>query len=195
MLIIATVLPLLVHFVLAMMQLYPFYYRFILYLLPCFIILFSSGISIVAALLSQKPRAVTAVPAGIFVLYCCFCCVQPSLKNFPMGWREIKPVLDKINQDFPGEKLLITTPWTLYQYYEETGYVRNHNREPLSWNLSPEAYYKAVREKVQGNYVLLYSMNGEADGYKAVLDDLQRKGLIISRFEWKTYGVLEARQQ
>ncbi len=184
-----TVLPILLHFFMSMAYIYPFYFRFILYLLPPFIIIMAIGISAVAELLSRKLHYSLA---GIFVAGCAYCCVIGSIEQFPFWDREIKPVLSVINKRYPDKKVLVTTPHTLYQYYMTTGYVKNKNMEPVPWQLKPEAYYS--NEKVKANtstYVLVYSANGWADGYGDVLRDLKAKNLIVSQFEYKTYGVAE----
>ncbi|HXS37022.1 MAG TPA: glycosyltransferase family 39 protein [Flavipsychrobacter sp.] len=185
-----TVAPIVIHFLLSMMKLYPFYYRFILYLLPSIIILIALGTSLIAKAISKNVHPSIAV---LLVICCCYFYTEQSFQRIPRIDRTVKPVLDVINQK-PGFKLYITTPYTLYEYYEQTGYVKNHNREPIGWNLSPQQYYETLKQKGQrGNYLLLFSTNGNADGYSAVLNDLKKRNLIVYQYDYGTYGILEAK--
>jgi len=185
-----TVAPIAIHFLLSMMKLYPFYYRFILYLLPGIIILIALGTSLIAKTISKNVHPSIAI---LLVICCCYFYTDESFRRIPRIDRTVKPVLDVINQN-PGFKLYITTPYTLYEYYEQTGYVKNHNREAIGWNLSPEEYYDTLKQKGQhGNYLLLFSTNGNADGYSAVLNDLKKRNLIVYEYNYGTYGLLEAK--
>jgi hypothetical protein len=77
----------------------------------------------------------------------------------------------------------------------ERGVARNKNLHPLKWNLSPWDYYvdDTVRSVSSANYLLIYSADGFADGYKEVLHNLDEHGYIVRRFEYKTYGVAEVK--
>ena len=104
--------------------------------------------------------------------------------------REFKPTLDFINENYPETKMFITTPETLYMYYDRTGLAKNKNYERIEWNLSPDQYYDSVKAQTS-NYILLYSANGFADGYGRVLADVKNRGLVVRKFEQGTYGVME----
>lgn len=95
-------------------------------------------------------------------------------------------MLDVINKNYPDKKVLVTTYIRLYQYYMAKGYVKNKKMEPVPWKLKPDAYYSNKKVKANtGTYVLVYSVDGWADGYRDVLKDLKAKNLIV------TYGVAE----
>jgi hypothetical protein len=181
-----TIVPVLIHFVLAMNKMYPFFYRFILYLLPCFIILSSLGVAIVAGFIAKRVHPIAAVPV---VVLCCYFMVEKSLEKFPMWDREFKPALTFINENYPGTKLFVTTPETLYTYYDRVGKAKNKNYERIEWNLSPEQYYEWVRKQTT-NYILLYSTEGY-DGYGRVIEDLKNTNRIVRKFEHGTYGIME----
>jgi hypothetical protein len=184
-----TLLPIGIHLVMSMMHIYPFFYRFILYLLPGFIILVAIGVSTIAQLFRQKVYYIIAAPV---VVFCCFCCVEKSIAQFPLWDREIKPVLNVINDKYPDTKVLITTPWTLYIYYDSVGYVKNKNFKGIPWALKPKQYYSdSVVSSMHKNYLLLYSVNGFADGYADVLKDLEANHAIVNKFQYKTFGVAE----
>ena len=187
-----TVLPILLHLFASMLKLYPFFSRFILYLLPAFIILISYGVASLIAILPRKAGNIIAVPVSIIF---CYCCSYKSIEKFPSWEREIGPVISFINKNYPDKQILVTTPYTLYTYYMERGVARNKYLHPLKWNLSPWDYYvdDTVRSVSSANYLLIYSADGFADGYKEVLHNLDEHGYIVRRFEYKTYGVAEVK--
>lgn len=184
-----TLLPICIHLVLSMFKLYPFYFRFILYLLPPFIILFAFGIAAIVNFIQQKSTTLLAIPVCVLILYFS---IAKSVHKYAIVDREIKPVLDFINQNYQGAPLIITTPWTLYNYYKEEGYIKNTTGKAIEWNLKAEDYFNSEIIQLQRKpYILLYSVGGNADGYTEVLNNLKINGLISRRFEYKTYGVIE----
>lgn len=184
-----TLLPICIHLVLSMFKLYPFYFRFILYLLPPFIILFAFGIAAIVNFIQQKSTTLLAIPVCVLILYYS---IAKSVHKYAIVDREIKPVLDFINQNYQGAPLIITTPWTLYNYYKEEGYIKNTTGKAIEWNLKAEDYFNSEIIQLQRKpYILLYSVGGNADGYTEVLNNLKINGLISRQFEYKTYGVIE----
>lgn len=182
-----TVLPILLHLGVSMLKMYPFFYRFILYLLPPFIILVSYGVVSIINYLPRLLRNTLVVPAVVAFCYCCSCI---SIEKFPSWDREIGPVISYINKNYPDHPILVTTPYTLYSYYIERDVAKNKHLQPLKWQLKPEEYYSSDTVKsVKSDYLLLYSVNGFADGYGDVLKSLKDNGLILQSFEYKTYGV------
>lgn len=184
-----TAAPILLHLVLSMFKVYPFFYRFILYLLPPFIILTAIGISTVVRIIAERLHRVIAVPVALFFLYCC---TYISIQKFPYWDREIGPVLSFINKNYPDKPIMVTTPFTLYSYYMERGIAKNKNLIPIKWQLKPDEYYNdELIKSRESEYLLLYSVDGWADGYGDVLNSLKENNLIINQFEYKTYGVAE----
>lgn len=182
-----TVMPILLHLLASMLKLYPFFSRFILYLLPAFIILVSYGVASLISLLPRKLGNVLAIPVAIMF---CFCCSYVSIEKFPSWEREIGPVISYINKNYPDKQILVTTPYTLYSYYIERDVAKNKHLQPIKWNLKPEEYYNSDSVKaIKSDYLLLYSADGFADGYGEVLKSLRDNGLILQSFEYKTYGV------
>lgn len=184
-----TIVPILLHLFISMLKLYPFYFRFILYLMPAFIILIAMGLSAIAVFLQQR---VHIAVAAAFAIYCLCCMNIPSLKLFPKRDVDIKPVLNYINTKYPKAKIYITTPLTLYEYYQAVGYVKNNNIEAIDWSISPEIYYSKT-SKEKENYLLLHAMDNSVDGYGDVLADIKAKGLMVNDFEAKTYAITEVR--
>lgn len=185
-----TIVPILIHLIASMFKLYPFFYRFILYLLPAFTILLAIGVSTIVQLIKKRWYYIAASPVVVFF---CYCCLVNALPKFPIWDREIKPTLDFINKYHPTEKIIITTPWTLYEYYDSVGYAKNNKDfEMIHWGLSSEEYYNhPLIKPIKQNYLLLYSANGFADGYDRVIKDLEANHSILDRFEYKTYAVVE----
>ncbi len=185
-----TVLPILLHLLVSMLKMYPFFYRFILYLLPPFIILISYGLALLVSYLPKMLSNLIAIPITVAF---CYCCSYTSVTKFPSWDKEIGPVISFINQNYPDKEILVTTPYTLYTYYVERGIAKNKKLHPVKWQLTPFQYYvdDTVRSVSSGNYLLLYSVDGFADGYKEVLENLDEHGYILRRFEYKTYGVAE----
>lgn len=183
-----TVLPILLHLGVSMLKMYPFFYRFILYLLPPFIILVSYG---VASIINYLPRLLRNTLALPVVAAFCYCCSYISIEKFPSWDREIGPVISYINKNHPDKQILVTTPYTLYSYYMERDVAKNKHLQPIKWNLKPEQYYSSDSVKsIKSDYLLLYSVDGFADGYGDVLKSLKENGLILQSFEYKTYGVV-----
>jgi len=186
-----TVVPILLHLGVSMLKLYPFFYRFILYLLPPFVILLSYGVASLLSYLPKKLSNIAAIPA---VAMFCYCCSFVSIEKFPSWDREIGPVISYINKNYPDRQILVTTPYTLYSYYIERGKAKNRHLQPIRWYISPDQYYSDDTVKsVKADYLLLYSVNGYADGYGDVLKSLKENGLILHSFEYKTYGVAEVK--
>ncbi len=182
-----TVLPILLHLGVSMLKMYPFFYRFILYLLPPFIILISYGVT---SIINYLPRLLCNIVVLPVIAAFCYCCSYISIEKFPSWDREIGPVISYINKNYPDKQMLVTTPYTLYSYYMERDVAKNKHLQPVKWNLKPEEYYSSDSVKsIKSDYLLLYSADGFADGYRDVLKSLGDNGLIMQRFEYKTYGV------
>jgi hypothetical protein len=188
-----TLFPIFVHLVLSMLQLYPFYQRFILYLLPPMILIFSYGLYVIIEHIAKKSHWLFAIP---FICFFVFATNINSIKHYSMASkaRAIKPVLDYIDTYYPNAPLLIVTPFTLYYYYSETGRVKNKNFKPIDWELKPDEFYthKLVLPMTQ-NYLLFYSIGDNCDGFGETLDDLKRKGLVVRQFNHSIFGVTELR--
>lgn len=184
-----TILPVLIHLFLSAFKIYPFWYRLILYLVPCFITLMALGTYLIADFISKKSHRDFG---AFFTLACCYLFVEPSIRQYPLWYREIKPALDYINKNYPHTKMFITTPINPYRYYYQRGEAKDSLFIPIAWNISPFDYYSSV-ENEHSDYLLFHATSPDVDGYKAVMDDLNNKDLIVKEFEYKTYTVSEIR--
>lgn len=179
--------PVIIHLGISALHLYPFYYRFILYLVPAFIILIAVGIEVIFNFVSNHLHKAVGV---IFICGTVWLFTESSAPQYPLWEREIKPSIDFINKNYSGSNILITTPHTLYKYYHETGYAKNGNYRFIDWNLTPEQFSQWVVEE-QKNFLLLHAMDTMVDGYGPVIRYLRNKNLIANEFEYKTYKVTE----
>jgi len=183
-LLLLTLLPLLVHFSIAYLKIYPFWYRFVLYTIPGILILTGWGIYVIAVFIKKYTYnilgALVIIAGSLFI-------VMPSLLKFPFHFREIRPALDFINR-FNDSKLYITTPFTLYKYYYRTGIAKNKMYEALEWQMSPQQYFESVAG-TQSDYLLLRAADSNVDGYGQVVRTLREKGLIRKEFSYMTYTV------
>jgi|GEM_PF-1047199 len=182
-----TCLPILLHLVISMLKVYPFVYRLILYLVPAFMVLLAYGTYIVATVIARYTHIVVA---ALFTLFCCYGFTLPSFQQYPLWFREIRPSLDYINKYYPHTNLYVTTPYTLYKYYLQTGYVKDSLFEGLEWNIIPAQYYELTDDE-SSNYILLHASDSTVDGYTAVMADLRKRGLIVKEFRYMTYAVTE----
>jgi len=177
--------PLLIHFALSYLRVYPFWYRFTLYLMPGLMLLMAWGTYVIAAFIARKTFRIAG--AIVFIICCAFF-ITPSVQGFPLWYREIGPVLNHINTNYTGIKLYVTTPLTLYKYSYQTGAAKDSLYEALEWNIAPEAYFMAVAGN-RSDYLLLHAADPGTDGYGRVVQALREKKLIIDEFTYKTYTV------
>lgn len=182
-----TVIPIVLHFLLSVLEIYPFFYRFLFYLLPAIIIIMSVGIAAIARFLVAKRYPALAF---IFIFISCFFILKDSVRRFPSYDRDIKVSLNVINEKYGHSKIFVTTPLTLYQFYFRTGYVKNPDYTPIAWNITPSQFYEVVKGQ-RSNFILLHSSYGAGDGYGAILEDLAQKDLIVNKFDYKMYGIAE----
>lgn len=193
--IVFSVFIILIHLGLSMMQLYPFYHRFILYLLPPFFILFSYGLVIILKIIGAKTH---------WILSCVVLCVfifetnVASAKKYFLvdKEREILPVLNFIDKHYPNTEILVATPFTLYCYYSETGRVKNKNFKPIEWALKPEDFrnHKLIIPQLK-NYVFLYSIGDDFDGFGETLRDLKNNKQIVKQYDYSIFGLSEIKPQ
>lgn len=110
--------------------------------------------------------------------------------------RELKPVLNYIDKKYPNSTVLVATPYTLYCYYFETGRVKNKNFKAIDWYLKPEEFrcHKSVFPLTQ-NYLLLYSVGDDYDGFGETLRDLKLKGQIVNQLDYSIFQISEINPQ
>ncbi len=184
-----TCLPVLIHFLLSLFKVYPFWYRLILYLVPPLIALMSYGAVLTASFIAHRLKA-TWITGGIVLLACGYFFTEPSFRNFPIYFREVKPVLTYLDRNYPRSYIYITTPYTLYKYHQLTGIVKDSLYEGLEWNISPEQYFEAV-SGARSNYILFHATDSSVDGYQKVMEALKKRNLVVKEFSYKSYTVSE----
>lgn len=102
--------PLFVQIVLSTLHLYPFYVRFILYLMPMFIIMFAYGIYILYKLIDKYIHPMIAILYIFFIAYHAFNYLHYVHKHIPYAREEITSSLDYIQKH-------ITPHDSIYLYY------------------------------------------------------------------------------
>jgi hypothetical protein len=181
--------PVLLHLGISAAEQYPFYYRFVLYLLPGLMMLMAEGSRVIANWLTQKLHIASGV---IFLVIVGYLFTKPSFAQYPLWDREIKPLLDLINYRYPKATVLVTTPNTLYRYYVETGYVKNTNYKFVEHHITPEQFNQlAVQE--QSNFLILHASESSIDGFGPVIENLKKKNVVVNEYENKTYKLSEVR--
>jgi len=185
------VVPMLLHFTLSLFHIYPFWGRLILYTVPSLMLLTANGMSGLIILLPKLIKPAGALAVGIA---CAVVLSLQSVQNFPLWFREIRPAIAYINRNYPNAPLFITTPYTLYKYYQTLGVAKNDHYEGIPWNIDKQQYDKTVWG-TNGNYLLLHADDTTVDGYGRVLSALKASGSIVKQFRYKTYVVSEVRSQ
>lgn len=179
-----TVLPLLAHALLSWVQLYPFYHRFLLYLMPSLMILFAVGINAIVVFVGKYITYNLAYLASAVLVVLI---LKGPMKQFPYGDKNIFPCLNYINSFPDTTKLYTTSTKTLYEYYYRVGYVHNATREEALWFDTPQRYYDSTSDRVMP-YLLLHSRWGW-DGFASVITDMKEKELILDSLTYSDYRV------
>jgi len=187
-LILFTCLPVLLHLALSALRLYPFWFRLILYLVPCFITIMAWGTFLIADFLFRKLHFVVGFT---FLITCCLFFVEESISKFPLWPREIKPALNFVNKYGSGIHVYMLDPDHAYRYYSYLGYVKDSVYQDVPWTIKPGDFY-GLTGKEESNYLLFYSTIYQW-GYGEVLLDLKRRNLVENSLEYNGYGVMEVK--
>lgn len=180
-----SVLPFLAQAFLSWVQLYPFYHRFVLQLMPPVIIILAIGLTVIVQYVGKVITRPAAIGAALVFL--CFVVAGP-MAQFPYGDKNVFPALNYINSYPATTKLYTTTPKTLYEYYYKQGYTKNPTREEVAWYISPEEYYGYVGE--QDEPYLLFHSRYDYDGYQRIVNALNDSCLILDSFAFSDYRVV-----
>jgi hypothetical protein len=57
--------------------------------------------------------------------------IKPSVDQFPLWYRVIKPSIDSINEHCADAPIYLTTPINSYVNYDIQGYVQGKNDTPI----------------------------------------------------------------
>jgi hypothetical protein len=181
------IMPVLIHLVLSMLQIYPFVYRLILYLMPAMIMLVAYGAGVITTWLSARLRY-----TGLAVALPCIALFSfSSFKEFPSWEREIKPTLDFVNDSTSAKHVYVFDPINAYTYYEKRGYAKKPVYRGMPWNLSASQFYEMISMEKE-NYLVFYNWYFKW-GYGSVIDDLWGRGLIVKNYRAKGYEVSEVK--
>jgi hypothetical protein len=177
-------LPVLLHLVLSALKIYPFWFRLILYLVPCFIFIISLGTYVIAKFLAEK---VHFTAGAIFVLVCTFIFVYENIRKFPLWPLEIKPAINFVNKT-GGLHVYVTTPVNAYRYYTYRGYAKDSVYKELPWDIKPQEFYEFV-SKEKSNYIIFYGVSYHEWPYKDAIDDMKARHLEVNHFQYSDYAV------
>jgi len=185
-------LPMAVAFLFSILQLYPFYPRFILYAFPGIIMIISNGIgSIIAAFNNKGYKIITGALSVILLIVL----LKNSVLGFPKWEIRIKPSLAYINEKFPNTTIFVTTPSTMAEYYYKTGFLKNGNINSIPWNLDASALLKNENVQKQTHpFIILHSEIG-GDNSEIFIKELKERGLVLSEFKDNNFGVAEIKPE
>lgn len=185
-LILFTWVPILITLGLSAAQIYPFWFRLILFLVPCFIIILAYGTYLIAEFMARKLHFAVG---ALFLLVCTFFFTKENFKNYPLWPLEIKPSLDYVNKNVPKDMhIYMSTPVNAYTYYYKRGQVNNPIYKNADWELTPGEFYEMVAEE-KSNYVFFYGSSYPVFGYKTAVEDFHQRGLVVDEFEYGGYMV------
>jgi len=102
--------PLLIQIIISSLELYPFYVRFILYLMPMFIIMFAYGIYISYTLLKNYIHPIFAIFYIFFIAYYGYQYLSYATKHIPYAREEITSSFDYIEKHIVADD-------SIYLYY------------------------------------------------------------------------------
>jgi len=180
------VLPIVVHLLLSSMKMYPFWYRLILYLVPCFLFIVTTGLTSMVKFCFQK---IHFSLAAIVLTGSCYFLSKDSFALFPQWPTEIKSCLQYVNDSIaPGTHVYVTDPEHAYEYYNRRGKVNKPIFVNVNWFLDPPEFYELVNSETKP-YILFYGTVIQW-GYGDILDDLKKNNLAIKNYEADGYGVM-----
>jgi hypothetical protein len=114
-------LPVLIHLLFSAIKIYPFYHRFLLYLLPAFILITVEGIWLLNRWLKTKLNLVFIISALLIVINLLSVCY----KKFPIPNTGIKEQLQFMNEEFrAGDKVIVGRNFLHpLEYYRTIGFT------------------------------------------------------------------------
>ncbi len=180
-------LPVIIHLLLSALHFYPFWYRLILYLVPCFICLVALGVSEFFHFLRQKLNRHFAVAAAGLM---CYFFTEESLRQFPLWYREIKPSIEYVNAMPSKMHLYMAEPAHAYEYYYASGYAKKTVFRKIPWKVESNELLELLEDETSESMIFYIP-----EKYANVVKDLEKKGMVLHTFEYKSYGVAIIKRQ
>ena len=175
--------PLLVQIIMSALHLYPFYVRFILYLMPMFIIMFAYGLYILYATINKYIHPIAAILYLFFIAYYAYNYITFTTKNIPYAREEITSSLDYIESHINPDD-------SIYLYYTTVpsfAFYMNHKLDRNTVHIGTEHrnnykdYYPEL-DKLNGKVWLLFiHIHGYEEWY--IMDYLlhEKEAKILKR--------------
>lgn len=178
------VVPTLLHAALSGMELYPFYVRFLLYLIPIYTILYAFSVNQIFIKLQQKysklPKLLMLMPIFIFAL--------PYTFKFPHQQEEIKPVLQYLNNNInKKDKIyLYYSSFRAYEFYK-VNYSNLQNKEYIIGTIHREnfeEYMPEVTSYLPNLWIVfshVYPNKTENNEMNYIINSLTHRGYIVQK--------------
>jgi 4-amino-4-deoxy-L-arabinose transferase-like glycosyltransferase len=172
-----TLIPVFIHVLLAVLSLYPFWRRLILYMLPLYIIVLCAGFEILNSCYSKKRMLIYSlkIVASIYFIFNVF----SNLRKFPMQHDTYKLAINYLNQeDYNDENILIFGGKSGLSYYKELSNPYKDKIETIGNTRPYEELIEELRTKdISNDHWLIFSYRIE-EWKSAVLPILEEKGDI-----------------
>jgi hypothetical protein len=179
--------PVLIHFLLSFLRLYPYDIRLVLYQLPLFIIVFAYLIDKLAAMLFTRKLFNV-----MFIIISCFLLFSfRAFRKFPLQREEIKKSMQVIEKEArPGDSIYVYYgAWAAFTYYYQQGYPLKKQLPFIIGHSSLEdnnGYLEELRS-ISGRVWVLFSHGYPFDGSrkeeKFIVGGLEKRGKLIRQFE------------
>jgi len=187
-----TCIPILFHLVISGAKLYPFWYRLILYLLPCFIAIIAVGTYQIARYVANKTNL---WPGVLITIVCSVLFVERSMADFPVYPLNIKKAINYINTQYPSKPhIYITTPINPYRYYTIRGYAKDTVYKEVQWApwwpMTPNEFEEFTKDE-HTPFLFVYGANYHEWGYGKIVDHLKEKGRVVKSYNDRGYEVSE----
>ncbi len=172
--------PIMVHLLLSALTLYPFSGRFILYITPLIILIFSIGLYNLFEFTNKK---ILRLPYFLLILPVFIMC-YPIYLHFPFQIEEVKSGLNYIEKNSKKDETIYIYygSYSVFNFYKETKII-NINNEIIAGTSHRNENYKYDYEllDIEGKVWLLFShvypsINDSDNEEKYMMDLLLRKG-------------------
>ena len=192
---ILTITPLLLHLLLSSFKLYPFFLRLILYMTPCFIILFTYGINSIFCKYQNKMDGllfkiiIVVIPLALFISVC--------NAGLPIKKNEIRDSVRMIHKSVgPNDKIYVSYLSRIpNRYYEEISYNkvnkkniiigrRTHYWHNNRWSLDTLIFKSELVRLNKRTWFLFSNVGDETQKYHYLIEYCTRYNIkIMNNFQ------------
>lgn len=167
--------PIITHLLLSSLEIYPFFHRLKIYLIPMLVFSLTVGTWAVFEGLKLKRGLVWALIILVMAMP-----LKRLLNDFPRQHHEIKEVFMKMEQEkLPDHGLVIAYgAMPPFNYYEKTGLFTTDGFSEVvhtNWYGSSDAFFQEYIAPLQGDYWLLFALSFHNEE-SIIIDRLVRQG-------------------